>query len=121
MARPRSFVEEDVLLQAAAVFGRLGYNATSVDDLVGATGLQRGSLYKAFGSKRNLFEAVLRQALLPGWHAHVQSIDLLITALKDLAPDDVPLTALCRTAVAACPEDVARLLGQRLLGPLANP
>ncbi len=107
-------------MQAAAVFGRLGYNATSVDDLVAATGLQRGSLYKAFGSKRNLFQSVLRQALLPGWHERVQSIDLLITALKDLAPEDAPLAALCRAAVATCPEDVARLLGQRLLGPLTN-
>lgn len=115
MARPRNFDEDVVLGQAAGVFARLGYNAASVDDLVAATGLQRGSLYKAFGSKRHLFERVLTQALAGNWHTEPQSIDLLITALKDLAAADVPITALCRGAIAGCPADAARILGQRLL------
>ena len=49
MARPRNFDEDDVVAKAADIFGRLGFNAASIDDLLGATGLQRGSLYKAFG------------------------------------------------------------------------
>lgn len=118
MARPRGFDEDVVIAQAAEVFGRLGYNATSVDDLVAATGLQRGSLYKAFGSKRNLFERVLVQALGPHWHARPESIDLLITALKELAPGDLPITDLCRHAVAQCRQDAAHILGQRLLAHL---
>jgi TetR/AcrR family transcriptional repressor of nem operon len=120
MARPRGFAEDDVLALAAAVFARLGYNASSVDDLVAATGLQRGSLYKAFGSKRNLFERVMRQTLLPGWHQRTQSVDLLITALKELAPDDFVVTALCHDAVASCHEDTASLLGRRLLEHLTH-
>ena len=63
MARPRLFDEAAVIAQAAALFGRLGYNATSIDELLAVTGLQRGSLYKAFGSKRNLFEKVLLGAI----------------------------------------------------------
>nr|MBA2478770.1 helix-turn-helix transcriptional regulator [Sporichthyaceae bacterium] len=59
MGRPRGFSEEAVLDGAAAVFIRGGYEGTSVDDLVTGLQLHRGSLYKAFGSKRGLFLAVL--------------------------------------------------------------
>ncbi|MGQ7349700.1 DNA translocase FtsK [Quadrisphaera oryzae] len=66
MARPRSFEEGVVVDAAARCFTDLGYAATSVDDLVGATGLHRGSLYGAFGSKRGLFLAALaRHASAP--------------------------------------------------------
>jgi TetR/AcrR family transcriptional repressor of nem operon len=115
MARPRNFDEDIVVAQAAQVFGRLGYNAASIDDLVGATGLQRGSLYKAFGSKRNLFELALAAALAPGWHARPAAVDLLIIALKELAPADEPVTTLCRVAVAQTGAASAVILGTRLL------
>lgn len=115
MARPRTFDEAVVIAQAAEVFGRLGFNATSVDDLLGATGLQRGSLYKAFGSKRKLFELVLAQALQPGWTTRPESVDLLITALKEMAPGDAAVKALCRAALPEAGTDIAGLLGSRLL------
>jgi AcrR family transcriptional regulator len=115
MARPRNFSEESVLAQAADVFARMGYNATSIDDLLSATGLQRGSLYKAFGSKRNLFEKVLAGALTPGWMANPASIDLLIVALKELVPGDAPIAGLCRLALAESGPASAQLLGARLL------
>lgn len=115
MARPRNFSEDTVLVQAADVFARMGYNATSIDDLLTATGLQRGSLYKAFGSKRNLFEKVLAGALAPGWMAHPASIDLLIVALKELVPGDAPISGLCRLALAESGPASAQLLGARLL------
>lgn len=115
MARPRNFEEDTVIAQAAAVFARMGYHGASVDELVAATGLQRGSIYKAFGSKRNLFEKVLAGALTPGWPARSSSIDLLIVALKELAPADLPITALCRTALAESGADTAGILGRRLL------
>lgn len=115
MARPRTFDEVVVIAQAAEVFGRLGYNAASVDDLLGATGLQRGSLYKAFGSKRNLFELVLAQALAAGWTERPESVDLLIIALKEMAPGDAAVKALCRAALPEAGTDIAVLLGSRLL------
>jgi AcrR family transcriptional regulator len=59
MARPRSFDEEEVLRAARDQFWTLGYAATSLDDLIAATGLGKGSLYGAFGSKRELFLRVL--------------------------------------------------------------
>ncbi|WP_353485842.1 TetR/AcrR family transcriptional regulator [Apilactobacillus xinyiensis] len=45
------------------VFLSNGYEATSLDDLVNATGLLRGSLYAAFGSKRSMFLEVLNACL----------------------------------------------------------
>jgi len=41
------------------VFWRYGYQATSIQDLVEATGVNRGSLYTTFGDKCGLFMAVL--------------------------------------------------------------
>ena len=41
------------------VFWRNGYQATSIQDLVEATRVNRGSLYTTFGDKRGLFLAVL--------------------------------------------------------------
>lgn len=61
MARPREFDRDEVVEKALQVFWRRGYQATSVSDLVEATGLNRGSLYDTFGDKHGLFlEAVER-------------------------------------------------------------
>lgn len=59
MARPRAFDEAKVLDAARGQFAKTGYAATSVDDLMKATGLGKGSLYGAFGDKRQLFLRVL--------------------------------------------------------------
>ncbi|MGW3150432.1 TetR/AcrR family transcriptional regulator [Streptomyces sp. NPDC001177] len=45
------------------LFAERGYEGTSVDDLVRALGVHRGSLYKVFGSKRGLYLAALRRHL----------------------------------------------------------
>jgi TetR/AcrR family transcriptional repressor of nem operon len=56
MARPRQFDPEQVLDRSMHEFWQHGYHDTSVDDLVGATGVRPGSLYNAFqGGKRQLF------------------------------------------------------------------
>src|SRR6185437_343812 len=61
MARPREFDEERVLDAVMLTFWRKGFEATSAQDLVDATGLGRGSLYGAFSNKDGLFEqAILR-------------------------------------------------------------
>jgi TetR/AcrR family transcriptional repressor of nem operon len=46
---------------AAGLFLERGYEATSIDDHVAVTGLHRGRLYKAFGSKRGMFIAALHR------------------------------------------------------------
>ncbi len=56
MPRPREFEPETVLDQAMLRFWERGYRATSIEDLVKATGVKPGSLYSAFpGGKHALF------------------------------------------------------------------
>jgi TetR/AcrR family transcriptional repressor of nem operon len=55
MARPRTFDERQVMRRAQDAFHDHGYAATSVEQLTAATGLQRSSLYGAFGDKHQLF------------------------------------------------------------------
>ncbi|MES2056160.1 MAG: helix-turn-helix domain-containing protein [Pseudomonadota bacterium] len=57
--RPRGFDLDVVLKAASERFRSRGYAATSLDDLVDATGLARPSLYAAFGDKRALYLAAL--------------------------------------------------------------
>jgi TetR/AcrR family transcriptional repressor of nem operon len=59
VARPREFERDVVLDRAMRVFWTHGYEATSIRHLVDRMGIQRGSLYGAFGSKRALFLAAV--------------------------------------------------------------
>ena len=59
MARPREFDEAEVLAKAMDVFWTHGYDTTSITDLMDATGLAKGSLYKGFGDKKHLFALAL--------------------------------------------------------------
>jgi TetR/AcrR family transcriptional repressor of nem operon len=119
MGRPRRFSEETVLQVAATVFVRGGYEGTSIDDLVQALKLHRGSLYNAFGSKHGLFLAVLRryvQTQLPaainsvsppgdghpgvGALADGDDLDLLLIAAVERGHLDAEVAALVRHALA---------------------
>jgi len=59
--RPRQYDPERALADAAQVFWKHGYAATSLDDLVAATGMNRPSLYAAFGDKRDLYLKTLER------------------------------------------------------------
>lgn len=59
MAGVKQFDQDEVLDRAMAVFWERGYEATSIQDVVEATGLNRGSLYATFSDKKQLFLAVL--------------------------------------------------------------
>jgi TetR/AcrR family transcriptional repressor of nem operon len=61
MAGVRQFDEEQAFTQALAVFWRKGYRATSMLDLAEATGVQRGSLYNAYGDKEEIFIRVFER------------------------------------------------------------
>lgn len=61
MARPREFSDPDVIDAAMEVFWEKGYEATTTQDLCRRTGLGRGSLYNAFGSKHRLYEEAIRR------------------------------------------------------------
>ncbi len=53
--RPRAYDPETALGNATASFWRAGFAGTSLDDLSAATGMNRPSLYGAFGDKRAIY------------------------------------------------------------------
>src|SRR6195256_5579340 len=53
--RPRAYQPEVALGKALDLFRKDGFAATSLDDLSAATGMNRPSLYGAFGDKRELY------------------------------------------------------------------
>lgn len=61
--RPLGFDREAALYQAMLLFWRHGYEATSVNDLIGAMGITPPSLYAAFGDKKQLFMEAVRRYL----------------------------------------------------------
>ncbi len=121
MARPYSYERTTVLTDAMKVFWRKGYNGASISDLTEATGLQRGSIYAEFKSKRGLFEQSLehyfadlkerRFSLLEGKKPPIEKLRkffgdilddhcdkqqagcLLVNTLLELPPDDQDIIA----------------------------
>ena len=80
MGRTPEYDRDAVLAAALRAFWTYGYASTSIDALVEATGLQRSGLYRAFGSKADLFrEAVERYAAL-----RLASVDVAAPPLAQL-------------------------------------
>lgn len=61
--RPRGFDAEATLRLIADRFRDGGFSATSLDDIARATGLNRPSLYAAYGDKKAMYVAVLDRLL----------------------------------------------------------
>jgi TetR/AcrR family transcriptional repressor of nem operon len=87
--RPREFEVDDVVDSLVDVFWSQGYEATSMSDIVEATGLNKSSLYNSFGSKEQLFQAAVtryvetRQSMLQGVLRHGEGgIDDIMTFLE---------------------------------------
>ena len=57
--RPPAYDRDRALSQAGDTFWQGGYSATSLDDLSNATGMNRPSLYGAFGDKHALYMETL--------------------------------------------------------------
>jgi AcrR family transcriptional regulator len=73
--RPRSYDPETALARATDAFWKAGYAATSLDDLCDATGMNRPSLYGAFGDKRALYLDTLERYTEVGRQAMEQALD----------------------------------------------
>ena len=61
MPKTKQFDEQEALQKARDVFWEKGYNGTSMDELVQATGLSRSSIYDTFGDKHGLYLRALEQ------------------------------------------------------------
>jgi TetR/AcrR family transcriptional regulator, copper-responsive repressor len=88
--RPRAFDPAAALTQAMDVFWKDGFAATSLDDLSLATGLNRPSLYGAFGDKRALYIQAYRR-----YREHVRE------AFAPLFAESAPLRAKLRRILLA--------------------
>ncbi|OEO27283.1 TetR family transcriptional regulator [Pseudomonas sp. J237] len=74
--RPKSFCPEQALESAMQVFWQRGYEATSLQDLLSATGLSKSSLYQTYPSKLAWFEAAFS-------HYCGQRQQMLLTLLEE--------------------------------------
>lgn len=59
--RPRGFSEESALEAAMRVFWSKSYEGATMADLTKAMGINRSSIYTAFGNKEELFRRVIRR------------------------------------------------------------
>ncbi|GAA2815929.1 TetR/AcrR family transcriptional regulator [Saccharopolyspora taberi] len=74
MGRTKEFDPDAALRRAMGLFWRQGYEATSMQDLVDCLGLGRGSIYGAFGGKRELYLQALRRYVEDSGQAFVEHL-----------------------------------------------
>ncbi|MFI6318876.1 TetR/AcrR family transcriptional regulator [Nonomuraea sp. NPDC050556] len=131
--RPRAFDADAALGRALEVFWRQGFEGTSLTDLTAAMGINRPSLYAAFGNKDELFAKVLDRYLDgPGAYAVAalaaptarEVIERLVRGAVELtAGDGTPHGCLTVNSVHACGPDAAfardLALGRRMAGEAA--
>lgn len=121
MARPRSFDEDQALNKAMVLFWQRGYEQTSLDDLVKATGMHRGSLYALYVDKRGLLLAALARYIdevvrpqtqglrsrLDGWAALESFFADLAQGLSNERAPPCCLTIHCAVGAASKDSEVA--------------
>ena len=115
--RPRAFEADAALIQAMEVFWSDGFAATSLDDVSAATGLNRPSLYGAFGDKRALYLKAYDQyrkrvnaQFVPMFAAHEPlrtKLRRILTAALDLYLSGPNGPRGCFTVLSAASEAIA--------------
>lgn len=126
----KNYDEIKVLENAMRAFWARGYEATSMSDLVKATGINRGSIYSAFPNKHKLFmralehyDQIYRRQHLQGVSAQKPPLEAIITVFESAAskPGDANTPWGCmvvNTALELSPHDpeVAELVDRSLQG-----
>ena len=115
--RPRAYEPEVALGQALDLFRKGGFAATSLDDLSAATGMNRPSLYGAFGDKRELYiksyaryRADARAAMTEIFRGDMpigERLKRIYAAALDIYVADVSEPRGCFTVMTAASEAVA--------------
>jgi AcrR family transcriptional regulator len=130
MVGVRQFDEKEMIATALDVFWRKGLHDATMQDLAAATGIQRGSLYNAYGNKEAIFQRAFDQyaaqlveacgaALAEGddLAARIRSfLDLLIVNMTSGSPQRGCLTT--RTALDLAISSAA--VRQRVQGMLSR-
>jgi AcrR family transcriptional regulator len=128
LGRPRAFDAEKALNRAMQVFWRKGYLGTSLSDLTDAMGINRQSLYAAFGNKRSLFRKVLGR-YLKGPSVYLSEalreptaravVERVLNGVVDLLTDPgTPTTCMWVHGALSCGDDPLRkeFAAQRVAG-----
>lgn len=102
-----------VLAVARRIFSQKGYHSTSVDDLIEAAGIARGTFYLYFESKRAIFDELLDQ-LFTTLQATVHRIDVSEGALPPVEQMDATVDRVFTTLEEN--REVARLLLREAVG-----
>lgn len=109
MPRTARHDHQVTLQRAAHLFWERGYHACSLKDLETTLDMRPGSIYAAFGSKENLFQAALTtyyEQLVNGMarvlQAHDRVLDGLTAYLRQLAAEATGEAGAGDAPVAAC-------------------
>jgi AcrR family transcriptional regulator len=102
-----------VLDAARTVFSQKGYHATSIDDLIEAAGIARGTFYLYFESKRAIFDELLEQ-LFATIASTVHRIDVGPGAPPPVEQMNATVDLVFRTLVEN--RETARLLLREAVG-----
>ena len=124
--RPRAYDAEQALARATDAFWRAGFASTSLDDLSAATGMNRPSLYGAFGDKHGLFlrtlddyigsalDGVRAQLRDPAYSAYDRLTRHIRTQAREIAADKSRrgcMMAKSAAELSATDEAVERAVG----------
>lgn len=120
MGRTRKFDEVDAIATARALFADRGYIGTSIDELTSRTGMLRGSLYGAFGSKMGLFRACADSILHDADPQSPESMSFLIVALKDVGATDPRIADYCTAHLELLGDSPAEKIGTALIDHLTQ-
>jgi TetR/AcrR family transcriptional repressor of nem operon len=75
---------EHIVAKAAPIFNKSGFAGTSLSDLMAATGLQKGGIYRHFNSKEELAAAAFEHAWARVWSLRWTGIDEKANAVDQL-------------------------------------
>lgn len=118
--RPRAFDRDAALEAAMELFWRKGFSATSMADLCEAMRISAPSLYAAFGSKEDLYEAALKhysETASPLIWGRLESLptaraavaDMLLASARNLPATDKP--AGCMVTLSSVGQECDSRLG----------
>jgi TetR/AcrR family transcriptional regulator, copper-responsive repressor len=107
--RPKAYDRDAALKAMRQVFWAKGFSATSLDDMSAATGMNRPSLYAAFGDKTEAFRAVLKDYI-------DDARPLYMEAFRATAPLRESLMKVYETSIAIYHNPQAQGMGCFMIG-----
>jgi len=126
--RKRSFDKQEVLDKAMRLFWENGYSGTALSDLTSITGINKPSLYAAFGNKEQLFKAsmdhysqqygspLMKKLLEPETAPLAKRLQAYMLATAQLVTDpQLPkgcmlVNSSCEAGSEAVPEEISKML-----------